>query len=192
MFQYMGTSCLIHYTKSNVKSFCLNQFLNLIGYDNCVQNDECACTYIHGTISANEHLALGSQALTEDAAALWVLLEACHKDDGPVTQVSLICEAMGLCTTTDDFTTVPKEIIHIMERVFSMGPISNNTYTNFIILHSFSELQDMQFSIQDQLKMASKESPVMPLTILNYLCKKQNIIDSNSSACTASSIALVA
>ena len=192
MFQYMGTSRLIRYTKSNAKSFRPNQFLDPIGYDNWVQNDECACAYIHGAISANEHLALGSQALTEDAAALWALLEARHKDDGPVTQVSLIREAMGLRATADDFTTVLKEIVRIMEWVFSMGPISNNTYTNFIILHSFSKLQDMQFSIQDQLKMASKESPAMPLTVLNYLCEKQKIIDSNSSAHTASSIALVA
>ena len=156
MFQYMGTSCLIHYTKSNMTSFHPNQFLDPIGYNNWVQNGECACTYIHGTISMNEHLALGSQALTEDAAVLWVLLKAHHKDDGPVTQVSLIHKVMGLHTTTDDFTTAPKEIVHIMEQVFSMGPISNDTYTTFIILHSFSELQDMQFSIQDQLKMASK------------------------------------
>ena len=123
---------------------------------------------------------------------LWVLLETRHKDDGPVTQVSLICEAMGLHTTADDFITAPKEIIRIMEWVFSMGPISNDTYTNFIILHSFSELQDMQFNIQDQLKMASKESPATPLTILNYLREKQKIIDSNSSARTATSIALAA
>ena len=74
---------------------------------------------------------------------------------------------MGLHTTVDDFTTMPKEIVCIMEWVFSMRPISNDTYTNFIILHSFSELQDIQFSIQDQLKMASKES--LALTILNYL-----------------------
>ena len=192
MFQYMGTSCLICYTKSNTKSFHLNQFLDLIRYDNWIQNNECACAYIHSAISMNEHLALRSQALTEDAMALWALLEAHHKDDGPVTQVSLIREAMGLSATANDFTTVSKEIIRIMEWVFSMGPISNNTYTNFIILHSFSELQDMQFNIQDQLKMASKESPVMPLTILNYLHKKQKIIDSNSSTHTATSIALVA
>ena len=149
MFQYIGTSHLICNTKSNAKSFRLNQLLDPIGYDNWVQNDECACAYIHGAISANEHLALGSQALTEDAAALWVLLEARYKDDRPVTQVSLICKGMELRATMDDFTTAPKEIVHIMEQVFSMGPISNNTYTNFIILHSFSELQDMQFSIQD-------------------------------------------
>ena len=104
---YMGTSRLIRYTKSNAKSFHPNQFLDLIGYDNWVQNDECACAYIHGAISANEHLALGSQALTKDAAALWALLEARHKDDGPVTQVSLIREAMGLRATADDFTTAP-------------------------------------------------------------------------------------
>jgi hypothetical protein len=192
MFQYMGTSRLIRYTKPNAKSFRPNQFLDPIGYDNWVQNDECACAYIHGAISANEHLALGSEALTEDAAALWALLEARHKDDGPVTQVSLIREAMGLRATADDFTTAPKEIVRIMERVFSMGPISNDTYTNFIILHSFSELQDMQFNIQDQLKMASKESPATPLTVLNYLREKQKIIDSNSSARTATSIALAA
>ena len=138
----------------------------------------------------NEHLALGSQALTEDAAVLWALLEACHKDDGPVTQVSLICEAMGLHATANDFTTTPKEIVCIMEQVFSMGPISNDTYTTFIILHSFSKLQDMQFSIQDQLKMASKESPAMPLTVLNYLHEKQKIINSNSFTCTMTSIAL--
>ena len=59
MFQYMGTSHLICYTKSNVKSFYLDQVLDLIGYNNWVQNDECACAYIHGTISTNEHLALG-------------------------------------------------------------------------------------------------------------------------------------
>ena len=70
MFQYMGTSHLIHYTKSNMKSFCPDQVLDAIGYGNWVQNDECACAYIHGAISANEHLALGSQALTEDAAVL--------------------------------------------------------------------------------------------------------------------------
>jgi hypothetical protein len=192
MFQYMGTSRLIRYTKPNAKSFRPNQFLDPIGYDNWIQNDECACAYIHGAISANEHLALGSQALTEDAAALWALLETRHKDDGPVTQVSLIREAMGLRATADDFTTAPKEIVRIMERVFSMGPISNDTYTNFIILHSFSELQDMQFNIQDQLKMASKESPATPLTVLNYLREKQKIIDSNSSARTATSIALAA
>ena len=192
MFQYMGTSHLIHYTKSNTKSFHPNQFLNPIRYDNWIQNDECACTYIHSTISANKHLALRSQALTKDAAVLWVLLEAHHKDNRPVTQVSLIHEAMGLCTTANDFTTMPKEIICIMEQVFSMGPISNDTYTNFIILHSFSELQDMQFNIQDQLKMASNESPVTPLTILNYLCEKQKIIDSNSSAHTATSITIMA
>jgi len=192
MFQYMGTSRLIRYTKSNAKSFRPDQVLDPIGYDNWTQNDECACAYIHGAISANEHLALGSQALTEDAAALWALLEARHKDDGPVTQVSLIREAMGLRATADDFTTAPKEIVRIMERVFSMGPISNDTYTNFIILHSFSELQDMQFNIQDQLKMASKESPATPLTVLNYLREKQKIIDSNSSARTATSIALAA
>ena len=140
----------------------------------------------------NEHLALGSQALTEDATVLWALLKAHHKDDGPVTQVSLICKVMGLHATADDFTTMPKEIVHIMEGVFSMGPISNDTYTTFIILHSFSELQDMQFSIQDQLKMASKESLAMLLTVLNYLHKKQKIIDSNSSTRTVTSIALVA
>ena len=139
----------------------------------------------------NEHLALGSQALTEDAAVLWALLEACHKDNGPVTQVSLICEVMGLCATADDFTTVLKEIVCIMEQVFRMGPISNDTYTTFIILHSFSKLQDMQFRIQDQLKMALKESLAMPLTVLNYLHEKQKIIDSNLSAHTATSIALV-
>ena len=94
--------------------------------------------------------------------------------------------------TTDDFTTMLKEIICIIEQVFSIGPISNNTYTNFIILHSFSKLQDMQFSIQDQLKMASKESLATPLTVLNYLHEKQKIIDSNSSARTATSIALAA
>ena len=192
MFQYMGTSRLNRYTKSNMKSFCPNQFLDLIRYDNWIQNNECACTYIHSTISMNEHLALRSQALTEDAVVLWVLLKAHHKNDGPVTQVSLIHEVMGLHATTDDFTTTLKEIIRIMEWVFSMGPISNDTYTNFIILHSFSELQDMQFNIQDQLKMASKESPGMPLTILNYLCEKQKIIDSNSSAHTVTSIAFAA
>jgi len=90
--------------------------------------------------------------------------------------VSLIREAMGLRATIDGFTTAPKEIIRIMERVFS-----NDTYTNFIILHSFSDLQDMQFSIQGQLKMASKEMLATPLTVLNYLRKKQKIFDSNSS-----------
>ena len=70
----------------------------------------------------NEDLALGSQALTEDAAVLWALLEACHKDDGPVTQVSLIYEAMGLHTTANDFTTTPKEIVRIMEQVSAWDP----------------------------------------------------------------------
>ena len=191
MFQHMGTSRLIRYTKPNAKTFCPSQTLDPVGYDNWIQNDKCACAYIHSAISANEHLALG-QAPIEDAAALWKMLETCHQDDGPVTQVSLIREAMGLCATADDFTTAPKDIIRIMECVFSMGPISNNIYTNFIILHSFSDLQDMQFSIQDQLKMASKEDPATPLTVLNYLREKQKIIDSNSSARNATSIALAA
>ena len=39
--------------------------------------------------------------------------------------------------------------------------------------------------------MASKESLAMPLTVLNYLHEKQKIIDSNSSAHTMTSIALV-
>jgi len=188
MFQHMSTSHLIHYIKPTANDFCPDQVVDPIRYDNWLQNDECACTYIHSVISANEHLALRGQALTEDTAKLWALLEACHIDDSPVPQVSLIHEAMGLCATANNFMAVLKEIIHIMEQVSSMGPISNSVYTNFIILHSFSNLQDMQFNIQDQLK---KETPATPLTMLNYLHEKQKIINSNSSACMTS-IALTA
>jgi hypothetical protein len=192
MFQYMGTSRLISYTKSNAKSFRPNQFLDPIGYDNWIQNDECACAYIHGAISANEHLALGPQALTEDAAALWALLEARHKDHGPVTQVSLIREAMGLRATADDFTTRRRRSFALWNGFSAWDPSPTTPTPISLFFTASPNFRTCSFNIQDQLKMASQESPTTPLTVLNYLREKQKIIDSNSSTHTATSIALPA
>jgi len=94
-----------------------------------------ACAFIGSTISQSEKIAIGG-ALRANALKFWATLTACHTNDGPITQINLICKAMNIRAANDTLMTMIDNISILMECGFAMGSISNDTLTNFAILHS--------------------------------------------------------
>jgi hypothetical protein len=189
-WQAMTLSLLDEYTLSDAKAFMPNKDTNPMAYRNWQQNDRRACAFIGSAISESEKIAIGG-APRADASSFWKTLTERHTNDGPVAQINLIREAMNLRATDESLMTTIDDICVLMERAFAMGEISNDTLTNFAILQSYSNYQEIQLDIQRLLRTATKTAPISRSDIRAIVQERVDLMsDANSSAPT--SIALAA
>jgi len=189
-WQAMTLSLLDEYTLPDAKTFMPNKDTNPMAFRNWQQNDRRACAFIGSAISESEKIAIGG-APRADASKFWKTLTERHTNDGPVAQINLIREAMNLRATDESLMLTIDDICILMERAFAMGEISNDTLTNFAILQSYSNYQEIQLDIQRLLRTATKAVPITRGEIRAIVQERVDLMsDANSSAPT--SIALAA
>ena len=119
------------------------------------------------------------------------MLTECHTNDGPIIQINLIHEVMNLCATNETLMIAIDNICVLMDRVFVMGEISNDTLINFAILQSYPNYQEIQLDIQWLLRTVIKTVPVT-CSEIHAIVQEHVDLMSDMNSGTPTSITLVA
>ncbi|KAF9479659.1 hypothetical protein BDN70DRAFT_878533 [Pholiota conissans] len=149
-------------------------------FNNWTQNDERACAFLFGAIEYAERKAVTLH--TTDAAAYFKALEARHVSDGPVAQVYLIKDAMGIhATPGEPFTKGLDTLFDKLDRAWKMGDITLDVLKSILTLNFFGkDFQEIQFALQDRMKTATKAKPFTASEIRQFVEDRQRLIDANN------------
>ena len=167
--------------------------LEPMAHANWAKNDRRTCGFLFGAVSEAERKAI--TPLESDAKAYFDLLTVRHKSDGPVSQVYLIKEAMAIhARTGESFTKGVDQIFDLIDRAWAMDTngVTLDTFKVIVALNYFGkDHQDIQFAIQDRLKLATTSRPFTPRDLREFIEDKQRLINANNRPdIPSSSIAL--
>lgn len=176
MYKSMVLSGLLSYTKDTSLARRPDVTTQPRAHANWNENDERACGFIYGALSDNEVRALGTPPQT-DAHAFWTLLETRHKSDGPIAQVFLIKEAWQVTAVDDEpFTKGIDRIFDLLDHAYAIGDVTLETFKSILVLNFFGRHQDLQFALQDRIKLSTKSSPFTPSDIREFAADKYRLI----------------
>ncbi|KAJ3481473.1 hypothetical protein NLJ89_g12209 [Agrocybe chaxingu] len=150
-------------------------------YANWVQNDERACAFIYDAIEPSEKKAVSTHLTS--AEKFWTELKKRHEKDGPISQVYLIKDALGKRANEGDaYTKGLDELFHMLDRAWRMGDLTLDILKSIVALNYFSktDVQKIQFDLQDRIKGATKENPFTPNDIHRFVEECESLINANT------------
>ncbi|THU81686.1 hypothetical protein K435DRAFT_808885 [Dendrothele bispora CBS 962.96] len=139
------------------------------------------------------------QEIIEDAVTAqdaWKLLVQRHAQEGPVKQVQLIQEALGIrYSSSEKYSTTSSKLTTLNKRIWDMGSLTSELFLCIVMINSMSNVPDLRATRENVAQQFAQSDGTNPDLTKNPLAKKydssdikraldmaQGLVDSDSKA----------